>query len=245
MQFNMLYKMYEWEKNGSYDSDWYAIIYDSEKNKLFIKQTGTTSFADSLPNDVIYENSNNEWVKIKLFKPDENIINLAWKCLVEAKFNYLKNNYIYKLNNFSLEEFGVNKDVYLRESHKNKDKETLACIKCNGSGLWNNKGKCFSCNGIGFLFKNKNNKWKFIEAGTKGKILEISRWGSFYSNGYKKPNLSNSIAKIKLDNGDIFNVPLKKLGIERKYYSDEELKSIAEDTPKELRSFQSFYLYTS
>jgi hypothetical protein len=48
-----LFTMCEWEYNGRDDSDWYAVIYDDEKDSLYRIETGTTRFAEALHTKIV------------------------------------------------------------------------------------------------------------------------------------------------------------------------------------------------
>jgi hypothetical protein len=233
-----LYKLYEWESNGYQDSDWYASIYDSINNDIFVKQTGTTRFANSLPDGCIYEMlPSGEWNKIKLQIPDQNIINKAWEILVKKRFVYFQEKQKNDQVNFTVSQFQKGTEVFLREPHKNYEKDEVTCHKCQGSGKWINPKQvkdireCFACLGMGTICKAKsaNKKWKIIVPGTTGIIVELFRYSRLES-------LSSISAKIKSENF-IFNASLSKLGVHIPILSDKELMDKAKNIPKDLSSF--------
>lgn len=109
---------------------------------------------------------------------------------------------------------------------KKQVKEEAKCQKCQGSGLWVNpkdnqdKRTCFACHGKGgkAIGKKKGEDgklvWEVIPAGTIGEIMGWRSFGTFFANGYNKPNRDNTTVTLKV-NGRIIDLPLAKLSVAR------------------------------
>lgn len=217
----MLYALCEWEVNGYSDSDWYAVVYDDEHNKLFVKEIGTTRFANAMPS----LSANN------LNLPTKDIVEKARLLLVPIILEYLKREEKLK---FFPDNFSIGDSVVSIEDHRNVEKNISNCAKCSGSGKWINPKNqqdirsCFYCHGAGVIKGEKvkiNGKQKYvlISQGAVGVVIDVFAFGTFYVNGYNKPDRSNRTASVKLVNGNVVNIPLSKLKLNSKELTEEQL----------------------
>src|SRR3989304_3730027 len=136
------------------DSDWYAIVFDSEKDELRRIEIGTTRFANSLPlNNQLHDGT-------PLLKPTDDILVRAKAKLADIIFHTIR----------MIEHAGVLEPdklidgtrVRFLSAHKSalKTCDELMCGKCNGTGKWANprnnsdQRPCFACKGSGLIKKN-------------------------------------------------------------------------------------------
>lgn len=216
-----LYKMCEWEYNGRDDSDWYAVVYDDERDELYRVETGTTRFADALhvgppmsaPTAEIME-------KAKLANQKQSLTGL-----VEREIRRVMEPY---------EELVKGIKVKMISEAKIMEKDTVACQKCNGSGAWVNprndadKRACFGCSGVGQIELGKSKdqsgkqKWIRLNKGMVGEVLDFKVWGTFYRNGYNRPNRDNTRVLVKFDHGTYW-IAAKHLGLNENIRGEDDL----------------------
>lgn len=231
-----LYELDSWEHNQAYDSDWYAIVYDTETQKLSRVEIGTTRFGDALPR---MRDGCHVIGDTVLLKPTEEILKQAQLALRDQILPLIEieeRQRIFVLNPKKIEDGAV---LRFTEKHKCalKEFDIEDCIKCNGSGHWTNprntsdKRSCFSCKGTGKHKRNfrkvvdDNGKvvWQRIEAGTTGTVVNMRSYGTFYSNGYNKPDGFNTTVILRLEDGREVQAPLRKLQLPEDMPSKEEL----------------------
>lgn len=163
-----LYWLTEWEHNGRDDSDWYAVLYDSEQNELRRDLIGTTRGGNCIPCTGRLLNGTQCITNV----PDD-IMAKAEKCLAEIIYNAIRPREHRDVFEPDKLEEGVR--VKLSEDHfaRRKIFDEENCIKCKGSGKWinprNEKDEriCFACNGLGKFKRNfrlvlECNKCNFI-----------------------------------------------------------------------------------
>jgi hypothetical protein len=221
----MKYKICEWEDNGYHDSYFYGVYYDTNTGLMKEIQLGATAYAGgSYSFGVGYE------------MPTLEIIEKCRVLMAAHIFTVISN--------------AEYRDVFLPEDAKEKDTVRLLvphsgmvmvekpCQKCEGKGHWQNpcreadKRPCFACHGRG----RKRSKEKARTPG--GKILRFTlpvdtvftvqactAFGTFYRNGYNKPN--RSVLSIAGD-GQLYRIPLAKLRMDRDPMPEEELRQRAE-----------------
>lgn len=82
----------------------------------------------------------------------------------------------------------------------------------------------------GHTFKDKKHD-RVVEAkeGDAGTVVWTGNFGTFYRNGYSRPNRSNGRVGIKLDDGRVLFCPMTKVRMEQDPMSDEELRERAEN----------------
>lgn len=227
-----LYKLDEWEHNGRDDSDWYAVVYDDETDKLQRVQTGTTRFADALH------------MGPPMLDPTPEILVKARAALVIIIFGQLKLFEESKVMQPGPADIGPGVRLRFSEDHRcmAKEKVSAPCEKCAGTGHWTNprnesdKRDCFGCKGQGEIVTSFTRKktddgkqeWIAIKKGEAGVVMFAKSWGTFYRNGYSHPDRHNTTVTIKLDDGREVRTPLSKLRLDQEIDSDEKLKKLAE-----------------
>ena len=77
-------------------------------------------------------------------------------------------------------------------------------------------------------FKDKKTGEKIAyHAGDAGTVIWEGTFGTFYANGYKRPNRSNTRVGLRLDDGRTVFVALEKCRLEREVKPDAELRNEA------------------
>jgi len=265
----MLYWLTEWEHNGRDDSDWYAVIYNSETNNLERYEIGTTRFANAHPCTGRLADGTTCETNV----PEE-ILLKAEACLSKIIYEGLSmRDKLEVLKPDQLEE-GVMVRILEDYSIRIKAHDTIDCKKCNGSGKWANPNNlqdirnCFNCHGSGHKLTNfrplrrcskckhefapfitedekltgkklntscpnckasKNSVRiirKVIKVNTVGTALSSKAYGTFYANGYNKPNRFNTTVKVKFEEETVF-IPLEKLRLAQELKTEDELKQLA------------------
>jgi len=254
-----LYKLDEWESNGYDDSDWYAVVYNSEADKLERVLTGTTRGV--MTSGPVME------------KPTEDVFTKAEACLAKIIFSMLKHTDEH--DTLEPNEFPVGVEVSLLEDYDVREKthDKNDCTKCEGTGKWVNPNKkedvreCFGCKGAGKVERNlryvricqkceaefapikgepkvcicgskKNRvKTKRYIAGAVGTALMQRSFGTFYRNGYNKPNRTNTSVLVKFADSENL-IPASKLRLARQLLTDTELEKKA----NELAKHRNFYV---
>jgi hypothetical protein len=114
----------------------------------------------------------------------------------------------------------------LRDSKSQQAAQTT-CDRCNGSGKWVNPRnehdarECFACRGAGIKVGGKltgdNGKpvWRKLPAGTTGEVMTWESYGTFYRNGYNKPDRENTTVRMRLETGEVVPVKLEALRLDR------------------------------
>jgi hypothetical protein len=235
----MLYKLDEWEHNGRDDSDWYAVVFDSDTNELRRIEIGTTRFANALH------------VGPPMEAPTPEILLQAEKCLADIIFGMIKRSEAQ--NVLEPNDVNVGDRVRLIFDVKNMIKECdeEVCDRCNGTGFWMNpnnhddKRECFACKRTGKVKKNwrpvlENGKksWKKIAAGTSGYVVNCVFYGKTYLKGYNSPGRFNRQVIFRTDDGVEVKASLDKLRLDREPLDDVELAAKARDLAKH----RNFYL---
>ncbi len=214
--------MSEWEHNGRDDSDWYAVVYDSEKDTLYRVETGTTRFANALhcgppmenPTPEIMEKAKAANLKIAL----PGLLSYELRRVMEPYADLVKGTKVRLLSECRIME-----------------KTHSSCQKCSGSGFWVNprnesdKRTCFACSGSGQVTggkakdENGKQKWIKLSQGMVGEVLDTQVWGTFYRNGYNRPCRENTRVLIKFDDGSTHWVSATHVCLNDKIRSEEEL----------------------
>lgn len=262
------YKLTEWEHNGLDDSDWYAVVYDSDKDQL----------------DRILINTTRGYItRPSMKEPTDEIYLKAEAKLSEIIFKTIKNaeeNDVLRPNAL---ENGARISFITSHAAQKKEFDQEPCGKCKGTGHWvnpnNNKDKreCFNCNGTGqmrtrwrplreckkcgFKFSIYINKYETekpdikcpkcqskkhkiirdkVEAGATGTIIRTQSFGQFYRKGYNRPGRNNTSAVIRLDDCREVMAPLEKLRLEREMLTDEQLLERAERLSKHRNFYEPF-----
>ena len=220
------YVFAQWEHNGRDDSDWYAVVYNDETDELKCIETGTTRFANALH------------IGPPLLPPTDEIREKAIIKLRDRYIRMVKRGNELKVLEPGPEDMRDGLRIRFLEPHKcmAKEYDETPCKKCNGSGKWVNprnssdKRDCFTCKGQGIVKTNFRRKkddaakqeWLRIDSGSTGVIIRATTYGTFYANGYNRPDRHNTTAIIKLDDGREVKAPLKKLRLDAELMSDEE-----------------------
>ena len=202
----------KWEHNGRDDSDWYAVVYTSETDKLERIETGTTRFANAHPGTV----------EATLLEPTEEVkarvVVILTGMYLHALTN-LEHKRVYEPEPSELE----GKRVRLVQAVKNQKKTSIPCPKCSGSGKWTNphnsmdQRPCFACKGTGSTrgekMKGPDGKpvWEVYPEGTEGVVTGTAFYGKTYRNGYNTVNRSNTTAYVRLDDGREVRVACDKV----------------------------------
>ena len=224
----MKYKICEWEDNGYHDSYFYGVYYDTDTGLMKEIQLGATAYAGGgYSFGVGYE------------MPTLEIIEKCRVLLAAHIFTVISN--------------AEYRDVFLPEDAKEKDTVRLLvphsgmvmveepCQKCEGKGHWQNprraedKRPCFACHGRGRMRSKEKAR------AADGKILRFTlpvdtvftvqactAFGTFYRNGYNKPNRSNRSVLSIAGDGQLYRIPLAKLRMDRDPMPEEELRQRAE-----------------
>lgn len=231
-----LYELDQWEHNGYDDSDWFAVVYDDEKDKLDRVLIGTTRGAFPPPSSGLAPGHK---------APTEEIIE---KARIRLRDDFIRPLVEQSENRriFQLDPKDVKRGLRVRfhEAHAAlvKDFDLVECWRCKGKGHWENprnpsdKRDCFTCHGSGKTRENyrkrmgedgKPVKLK-IAAGTKAEALSTKSYGQFYRNGYNQPDGHNTTAFVKLDDGSEVGVPLHKLQLDEDMPTAEQMDAMAE-----------------
>jgi hypothetical protein len=220
----MLHLLGEWEINGYSDSDFMAVVYDDVENSVKAIETGSTRYAGGRNMSDVVACTPEVVEKARVLLEQYYV----------AKYTEIEYNKIHCPDNVDI---GV--EVVLQEKHRSQVKETETCSKCNGTGQWvspcnsSDIRECFTCNGTG-LHKGKAVKndgkivYNVLQPGTVGTVVDCNAYGKFYAKGYNQPCRENRQCKVKLANGDVVSIPLKKLGLNRTPKSEECIRAIAD-----------------
>ena len=219
----MNYQICEWEDNGYHDSYFYGVIYHEADGLMHNIGLGATAYASSpIP----------EWSEAKRATPE-----IAEKCrvLLAAHIFTCIREAEYK-DVLTPQDANPGEFLVLLEDHKRQIKSPVPCEKCVGHGYWENprnaadRRPCFACDGKGLVAKGEPLKdasgkilRETIPAGTRLSVITVTACGSFFRNGYNKPDRTNRSVTGKTDAGRTLSIPLKKLRREAEPMSDAEL----------------------
>jgi hypothetical protein len=215
-----LFKMCDWEHNGHDDSDWYAVVYDDEKDTLDRVCTGTTRAANALHIGPVME------------KPTPEIIERAKKANLRQQLPLLMMKERDRVEKPF--PFEPGSKVRLLADCRVMKKRVIPCDKCSGSGNWINprnaadKRKCFACKGTGShpgerVKVDGHQEWINLKEGMTGEVVDSAAWGTFYRNGYNKPNRYNTRVQLRMSTGEILWVAGGNLRLDCEMKTEEEI----------------------
>jgi len=232
----MRYLLAEWERNGYNDSDWYDCVYDSEKDKIETVEVGTTRFPGGP-----YQ-----------LRPKGGYTPLNGEVLERCR-EHLE-DFIFRMN-CSKERCAVlaprklkkGDRVRLLANHRNREKETIKvpCTKCGGTGVWVNfyrpedRRECFGCKGTGEREKSRakpGGKLVTYPIGSAGVVVWVGTFRTIY-NGYNREDRHTLSTMVRLDSGEVINVPMEKLRLDREPMGDEELRERAREQSFDYSNF--------
>lgn len=222
----------DWEHNGYHDSDFFAAVWDTEKQECTTVQTGSTAYYGGNKPDTV------EWT-------DEQL-ELARKWLAGKIFGVIRAAEDRDI--LTPNKVERNDRVQLLEAHKNQAFTTVVveCPNCFGKGYWQNPNRdddrreCFKCKGecvVQAKGEKIKGQWHRFDAGVVGTVVFAKAYGQFYSKGYNRPGRDNITATVKLDDGRYMKAPLSKLRLEKSPLSDTELQARAEDLSYHMNPF--------
>lgn len=236
-----LYKLDEWEHNGRDDSDWYAVVYDDEKDDVYRVETGTTRAANALN------------IGPKMQEPTEEVLKKAEVAYARKLVPIVKleeERRVQSPNPEALVE-GLELRTTKRVRFQKRAFMYEECRKCGGTGKWVNPvsqkdvRNCFGCSGtgkhaksVGVTDKNGKKVWAHIGPGTVVKVLDFKSYGAFYSNGYSRPNAWNTTVKVELPDGSEGRAKLENLRLNEPDPTDEW----AEEKAMKLAKTRNFYI---
>lgn len=226
-----------WECNGAYDSDFYAVLFNTVSEELSVIMYDTTRFPSAGDTLARYRGP----TLVQALAAQRVLSSKILAQLIEAD----------RKDILEPQDVGVGTRVVLLAPHKNQAKEhdTGACVKCEGTGLWVNprncadKRTCFACAGKGIAKSNERKVktidgkpvWVKFDPGVKGKVVWSGTFRTIYCNGYNKLGRSTISCKVLLDDGRTMSVPLEKLAIDRPLTSVERLRERADLLSKDLQ----------
>lgn len=244
------YVLADYERNGYSDSDFYAIYYDDQEDRLSEYEYATTRFGACLCKDIqvpategtlssFHIHRNEQGVPEYLLMPTKEIVERARVKLEDFIFSSLSAFDKQKVFDPEPDNLYENLEMCLKEKVKNQIFEETVCDACKGTAKWVNPKKandvreCFRCHGTGHIKGNKklnaNGKVEFdiIPKGTCGKVISWKSFGTFYKNGYNKAGPDNTSVFLKTDDGKNFRATLKNLRMKRDVVSDKVLREKA------------------
>ena len=190
----MKFKICDWEDNGYHDSYFVGLLFDDESETLEAVEYAATAYGGCNP------------VWTEAAECTAEIAERARRILAGRIFEIIK---AAELRDVFEPYAGIKAgtELVLTKSHNFYLKKTEPCRKCNGSGKWtnprneNDKRPCFACKGAGshgrgFVTDEKGKRVRqTLEAGTELVPFEKpTAFGTFYRNGYNKPNRAQSLA---------------------------------------------------
>lgn len=212
-----LYQLDTWEHNGRDDSDWYAVVYNDETDKLERVQTGTTRFAAAL----------HCGPKMSEVTPE---IRVRAKAALAVLFlDAMTHAEKVRVETPHPEHVSKGVRVKFLAAHRCMAKEITAtpCEKCGGSGSWANprnaadKRPCFACKGEGSKkaysrakTAEGGQKWLAVAKDATGTLVSAKTFGKFYKGGYNISDRENTTAIIVLDDGREVRAPLAKIRLD-------------------------------
>jgi hypothetical protein len=223
------YLLDKWEHNGPDDSDWYAVVYDDETDSISRIQTGSTRYANAMP----------DAIESTLIAPTEPVKARVRTILAGMYFSAFREIEDRKVLEPDPKEL-TGQRVRLLAPVKNQKKESVPCRKCGGRGKWTNPRNptdvpaCFTCNGTGHKpgdkLKNAAGKpvWDEFSAGTVGTCIRTGFYGKTYLNGYNTVNRSNTTVYMLLEDGREVRVACDKVRLDAEPKSDELVRKEAE-----------------
>jgi len=236
-----LYKLDEWEHNGRDDSDWYAVVYDDEKDDVYRVETGTTRAANALN------------IGPKMQEPTEEVLKKAEIAYARKLVPVVKTQEESRI--LFPDPTKLPKGLELRTTRRirfqKREYVHSECKKCGGTGKWVNPfsqkdvRNCFNCNGtgqyaksVGVTDKNGKKVWVYIQPGTVVKVRDSKSYGTFYRNGYNKPNGWNTTVSFTLPDGSEGRAKLEALRLNEPLPTDEW----AEEKAMKLAKTRNFYV---
>lgn len=219
----MKYKLCEWEDNGYHDSYFYGAYYDDETGCIESCSLGATAYA-MVETPAFYAF---EWPTREALESARLVLrDHIFKAIREAEHADV----------LTPQDAKADDVLVTIAEHKRQLKTGTPCTRCDGKGFWQNPHKatdqrqCFTCKGTatmagGEALRDANGKAirEIIPAGTRITTISVKAYGSFYRNGYNRPNRDNRTITGRDDAGNVLHIPLKKLRHERDPMSDTEL----------------------
>lgn len=237
----------DWEINGSDDSDFMCSYYDDVKDEILTHCYGTTRFA--APRSIGFSADGKSTVVIDgeaLVLPTKEIVERARLKLAEHIFLRMQTAETRLVNDPDVADLREGMKIRLKVSVRNQVMEMKPCEKCAGSGHWVNpknssdKRECFACNSTGEIKigkqKDQNGKLKYevLPAGLTGEVVKWGSFGTFFRNGYKKPDQHNTTVQFRTVEGKVIRATLKNLRLDRECMSESDLHQKADDASRSL-----------
>lgn len=223
----------EWEHSRYDDSDFYTVVYDSEKDECRRYETWTTRFpSGSSPLPQLTPEIAPKALSALARVYQERLTRRITRQITEPEPSELKQGMRVR---FSTDHRCMRKDKTIAREE---------CSKCGGSGKWTNPYKpsdvrqCFACTGEGERNRTKrvrakdadgSQAWESIKTGACGEIIAWTTFGTFYRNGHNRPNRSNTTVYVRLDDGREVQAPLAKLQEDREIPPGDKIRAMAED----------------
>jgi hypothetical protein len=243
------YVLVEWEINGYNDSDWMIVYYDSTLDKLVPYQYATTRFGscqcqvpDAEGGSPYHVCNYSDGISHpeRILMPTLETVERARVLLAEHIFSVLVPAEERTVMEPNVETVLPGLRVSLKEAARTQVKEVFVCDKCHGSGKWTNprnstdKRPCFACKGAGekqgAKVKGTDGKlvWDKLPAGLSGEVVKTTSFGTFYRNGYSKPDANNTSVQFRTDDGKVVSATLAKLRLERDFLTWEHIRDTAQ-----------------
>lgn len=206
------FRMYEWERNGAWDSDWYSVIFHKPTGKLVCYQLGTTRFADHPLRYCGF---------FGVHTPE--VLELAQRELARMAGVAFAAEDQRRVEEPGPAEFKTYNEVPVVVTRVCKVSEkpyTIEpCTKCSGTGRYSRGGDCFSCDGKGRrerFGKAETKTRRCIEEGTKAVAVRPAEfWGQRYAGGYNQPSRDNTRVLVRLEDGKHVTLSLNALRLDR------------------------------
>ena len=241
------YILTDWELNMYDDSDFLCSYYDEEEDAIHNHMYGSTRFAG--PTCIGFNADGVSSVVIKgeaLRLPTSEVVEKARKRLAVYIYDKLVLQETRRVNEPEVTDLVVGLKVRLHTEVRNQMSEEKSCDKCAGSGKWINPKRstdvreCFTCQGSGTLrgpkLKDEKGKIKYekLPVGLVGEVIKWGSFGTFYRNGYNRPDRYNTSVQFKSSEGKVYRATLKNLRLDRECASEEELRKRADDISRGL-----------
>lgn len=228
------FKLCEWEDNGHHDSYFYGAYFDDATGTIETTSLGATAYAPA-PNPT--------WEECQPPTP----------AAIEAARLVLRGKIYPKLREAEDADVLTPQDaakgdiLTLLVPHARQLKAEVPCEKCRAKGFWQNPNNpsdrrpCFSCAGKGTTAKGEALRdaagkvcRDTIPAGAIIVVIKTTAFGTFYRNGYNRPNRDNRSVTGTLPDGTVVNVPLKKCRCLRDPMTDAALRERADELSRHL-----------
>jgi hypothetical protein len=155
-----LWKLYDRERNMHDDSDFFAGVFDDEKNELREELVGSTRWGGG------------PCIEMTPMSQMPEDIRASYHIALRARWQqHIECAETMRITHPTRPE--GQRVVLVKDAH-NRPRETVECQKCSGSGHWTNPKnardvrKCFACDGTGRQTKAAKGKMVKIPSGTKG-----------------------------------------------------------------------------